>query len=327
MALFKSIRKKKIGKPSIVICLDSGCGNYEQLWCTVSLRGVINGILTAQLLKEGIHSGGSGLARDSFHIIRELLNRIDNIENGEMCKDLQVEIPLNHQNYALETAKVLGKEIYSTIPFVNKLILPQIDRTKYEQNEEKELKELDEQELTKLLLQSIWKPQLTITGVDGIPDLKGGNVLRKETSLKLSIRLPPSLDSKIASEKIKQILENNPPYHSNVKFNSSVKASGFVCPEFDPWLLKSLHDCSKLFYNNKSCCFLGEGGTIPLMGQLLEIYPSAQFIIVGVLGPNSNAHGPNEFLHIQFTKKLICCMSYMIHIIAQRSISKLQQQK
>jgi len=62
---------------------------------------------------------------------------------------------------------------------------------------------------------------------------------------------------------------------------------------------------------------MGEGGSIPLMGKLTEIWPKGQFIITGVLGPQSNAHGPNEMLHLPFTKKLICCMSLILARVAE----------
>ena len=65
---------------------------------------------------------------------------------------------------------------------------------------------------------------------------------------------------------------------------------------------------------------MGEGGTIPFMAMLGEQFPNAQFLITGVLGPKSNAHGPNEFLHIEYAKRLTVCVAEVLaaHATAAR---------
>lgn len=303
--------KNKIGTPKVVICLDSGCQNYDQLWMTVSLRGVFMANLTAQLLTEGIHSGDSGLIRDSFHVLRLILDRIDNAKTGEMLKELYVDIPQSHINYAKECAKCLGDTVYTQIPFYNDSCLPQIEECKN-----------DSKSLYELILNRTWRPQLTITGIDGIPDLKGGNVLRKYTTIKLSVRIPPSMDPNKAQNALKNLCEKKPtPFGANVECKiSSHCGAGFVCPEFEDWLLKSIHSSSKQYFG-KQAQFTGEGGSIPFMGQLQRKFPKSQFVITGILGPNSNAHGPNEFLHIDFTKKVMCCISNILFDIGQRSLN------
>jgi len=291
--------KPRIGKPQIVFCLDSGCGNYEQLWITVSLRGVMMGLLKAQVLKEGIHSGlGSGIVRDSFHILRELLDRVDDSKTGEiLVPELNVKIPDSQVKYAKEVAKVKGHTVWSETPFYGNC-QPQLPAT--------------EQNAYQLLLNQTWRPQLAITGIDGMPDLKGGNVLRPYTTLKLSFRLPPTIEPAQAANAVKKVLISNPPYNASVDFTVKASGKGFVCPEFEEWLMDAMQKSSQTYFKKPALCF-GEGGTIPLMGQLHAQFPHAQFVVTGILGPKSNAHGPNEFLHIPFTKSLVCCMANILY--------------
>eukprot|EP00484_Ammonia_sp_Unknown_P021721 CAMPEP_0197026644 /NCGR_PEP_ID=MMETSP1384-20130603/6687_1 /TAXON_ID=29189 /ORGANISM="Ammonia sp." /LENGTH=484 /DNA_ID=CAMNT_0042455345 /DNA_START=61 /DNA_END=1515 /DNA_ORIENTATION=- len=299
--------KDRIGVPKVVICLDSGCQNYDQLWMTVSLRGVFMAFLKAQLLTEGIHSGDSGLCRDSFHVLRLILDRIDNASDGQMLKDLYAEIPESHVQYAKECAKCLGKTVYSQVPFYNDECTPQIPSCK----------ESDDK-LYELVLNRTWRPQLSITGIDGMPDLKGGNVLRKYTTIKLSVRIPPSMDPAHAQAALKKACEAKPtPFGANVECTvSSHAGAGFVCPEFEPWLYSAMQAASKTYFG-KEAQFTGEGGSIPFMGQLQRKFTKSQFVITGILGPNSNAHGPNEFLHIPYTKKVICCIASLLFDIGQ----------
>ena len=294
-------------KYSYVICLDSGCLNYDQLWLTSSLRGLVIGYLKVQLLKEGIHSGGSGIVRDSFHVVRELLDRIDSTKDNKMLDELQVEIPKEHVQFARECIDELGNSIITDNPFCDG-VSPQI-----------ECKD-DKDKLCQLLLNQTWRPQMSVTGIEGIPDLKGGNVLRKYTTLKLSIRIPPSMDPKKAAKILTDKLTAKPlPFNANVEFDCGGHlANGFVSPELKPWLREGLQEASKIYFNGKTALFAGEGGSIPLMGTLKELFPTSQFIITGILGPGSNAHGPNEFLHIEFTKKITCCMAHILNVIAHK---------
>jgi len=295
-----------------VICLDSGCQNYSQLWMTVSLRGVFIAYLKAQLLKEAIHSGGSGLVRDSFHVLRCILDRIDNAATGVMLKDLFVDIPQSHIQFAKDCAECLGAEVYSQIPFASASGQPQ-----FADGDKKE-------DLSELILNRTWRPQLSVTGMDPqcMPNLKGGNVLRKYTKLKLSVRIPPSMDPELAQSALKKACEAEPtPWGAKVECELSGHAgAGFVCPEFEEWLLASMHSASQSYFG-KPAQFTGEGGSIPFMGQLQRKFPRSQFVITGILGPNSNAHGPNEFLHIEFTKKVMCSVAHILYDIGQRDIS------
>jgi acetylornithine deacetylase/succinyl-diaminopimelate desuccinylase-like protein len=284
----------KIGKPSLVVCLDSGAGDYERLWNTTSLRGMASGDLTVEILREGVHSGdASGVVADSFRIVRMLLARLEDPTTGEMIDELTVEIPPQRIEQAKVAAEVLGESVHAKFPFVEGA-RPMAD------------------ELSELVLNRTWRPTVTPVGQDGFPSLTdGGNVLRPHTSLKLSLRLPPSLDGPEAARTVKEILEKDPPYGARVRFENSDGVSGWDAPPIAAWLEDSVSKASAAFFGNPAAA-MGEGGTIPFMGMLGEKFPDAQFLITGVLGPESNAHGPNEFLHIPTGKRLTSCVAHVL---------------
>lgn len=277
----------RIGNPSLVVCLDSGCGNYDQLWLTTSLRGMTGGELTVQVLEEGVHSGdASGVVPSSFRILRELLSRLEDQETGTIKpKELYVDIPQQRIDQAKKSAEVLGTAIYDKFPFVQGMH-PVTDN------------------LTELVLNRTWRPQLAVTGVDGMPPLESaGNVLRPKTSVKLSLRVPPTLSGAKAGQLVKQLLEKDPPYGAKVTFKLEKDGSGWNAPQLSPWLEEAVAKASETYFGAPAA-YMGEGGSIPFMGMLGEKFPKAQFLITGVLGPHSNAHGPNEFLHIPTGKKV-----------------------
>ncbi len=285
----------RIGNPSLIICLDSGCGNYDQLWMTTSLRGLVSGRLTIETLKQGIHSGaGSGIAPSCFRIMRQILNRIENEKTGDVIlSDLHVDIPPQRQQQANRAATTLGEAVFADLPFVE-----------YVQPESTSVAEL--------ILRRTWKPALSVIGCDGLPTIaNAGNVTLPKLSVKLSMRLPPTCDAMYSAEKIKQLLEENPPNQARVQFDIDDTGSGWNAPAEEKWLMESAHRAS-LAYFGKEAAYMGEGGSIPFMGMLGKKFPKAQFVITGVLGPASNAHGPNEFLHLPTGKKLTACVAQII---------------
>jgi acetylornithine deacetylase/succinyl-diaminopimelate desuccinylase-like protein len=277
----------RIGSPSLVVCLDSGCGNYDQLWLTTSLRGMTGGNLTVQVLEEGVHSGdASGVVPSSFRILRDLLSRLEDPITGKIRpKELYVDIPAERIEQAKASAEVLGTDIYSKFPWVDGM-QPVTD------------------DLAELVLNRTWRPQLAVTGMGGIPPLdSAGNVLRPFTAVKLSLRVPPTLSGAKAGTFVKQLLEADPPYGAKVSFALEKDGSGWNAPALSPWLAEAVSDASEHYFGAPAT-YMGEGGSIPFMGMLGEKFPQAQFLITGVLGPHSNAHGPNEFLHIPTGKKV-----------------------
>jgi acetylornithine deacetylase/succinyl-diaminopimelate desuccinylase-like protein len=285
----------RIGTPSLIVCLDSGCGNYDQLWMTTSLRGLVAGNLRVQILEEGVHSGdASGIVPSSFRILRQLLSRIEDEKTGRvLIEALHVEVPAERLAQAKATAAVLGHELFSKFPWAA--------GGRPMTNDPLEM-----------MLNKTWRPALSVTGVEGMPPLgSAGNVLRPQTAVKLSMRIPPRLEPEKATRALKETLEKDPPYGARVRFEGEKASTGWDAPALAPWLAKAIEKASQQYFG-KPAMAMGEGGSIPFMGMLGERFPQAQFLITGVLGPHSNAHGPNEFLHVPTGKKLTACVASVV---------------
>ncbi len=285
----------RIGKPSLVVCLDSGCGNYDQLWMTTSLRGLIAGNLRVDILTEGVHSGdASGIVPSSFRILRQLLSRIEDEQTGKIRLDaLQVQISNDRLKQARLTADALGDEVWNKFPFVQGARPTVTDKVE-------------------MILNRTWRPALSITGIDGLPPLgSAGNVLRPFTACKISLRIPPRVEPNAAAKILKDTLEKDPPHGAKVTFDGDKVSTGWDAPPLAQWLSSAVERASRNFFGKAPMAF-GEGGTIPFMGMLGEKFPEAQFMITGVLGPGSNAHGPNEFLHIPTGIRLTACVASVI---------------
>lgn len=293
--------KDRIGVPSLVVCLDSGAGNYEQLWLTVSLRGMASGTLRVDVLNEGVHSGyASGVVPSSFRIMQILFSRLEDTSTGKILPEyLYAPIPEQRLEQTQAMADALGDEVWQAYPFVTGV------EPMAENNFER-------------ILNRTWRPALSYTGVEGIPALENaGNVLRPYSSMKLSMRLPATVDGEAASLAMKETLEADPPAGVKVSFIPDQAASGWNAPAIAPWLHASLEKASQASYG-RGVMYMGEGGTIPFMAMLGDFFPEAQFMITGVLGPQSNAHGPNEFIHIPFARKLTTCVAQVIADHCQR---------
>jgi acetylornithine deacetylase/succinyl-diaminopimelate desuccinylase-like protein len=285
----------RIGHPDLVVGLDSGCGNYDQLWITTSLRGLITGNLSVSTLTEGVHSGkASGIVPSSFRILRRLLERLEDAETGAIRpRTLQVPIPEQRWEQIRAAAAVLSDSVSREFPF-------QAGAAPVAGN------------IEELLLNQTWRAQLEITGAAGLPSLhQAGNVLRPLTTAKVSLRLPPTVDAAAAARFLKELFENDPPYGATVGLDCEQAASGWNAPAPASWLVQSARQASLDFFG-KAACYLGEGGTIPFMSMLGEQFPEAQFVITGVLGPHSNAHGPNEFLHLPTASRLTACIARLL---------------
>ncbi|MBM4439600.1 MAG: M20 family metallopeptidase [Candidatus Rokubacteria bacterium] len=284
-----------IGTPSLVVCLDSGCGTYDALWTTTSLRGIVNGDLTVQVLDEGVHSGAaSGIVPSSFRIVRQLLSRLEDEVTGEIRpRDFHVDIPTERVEQARAVATVLGREAIARYPFVPGM-RPVSD------------------DAVELILNNTWRPALGITGAAGLPlPADGGNVLRPLTTVKLSLRLPPTCDADRAAARLKTLLEEHPPYGAKVTYTVEGPGNGWAAPPSAPWLLDSADRASRAHFG-KPAMYHGIGGSIPFMSMLGERFPQSQFMITGVMGPGSNAHGPNEFLDLPTGMKVTACVSQVL---------------
>ena len=286
---------ERIGSPSLVVCLDSGCGDYERMWSTTSLRGLVSGDLVVEILREGVHSGDAGgIVPDSFRLARAVLSRLEDQLTCEIVpKAFHAKIPPERVAGAKACAKILGKRGYARFPFV--------EGSKPQGTDPAEL-----------LLNRTWRPALAVTGAEGLPAIKdAGNVLRPRTALKLALRIPPTVDGDKAASVLKQVLEKTPPYGAKVTLENASGTSGWNAPKLESWLEQAIDSASQIYFG-KPAASMGEGGTIPFMGMLGRKFPKAQFVITGVLGPESNAHGPNEFLHVPAAKRLTGCVASIV---------------
>jgi len=294
----------RFGDVSLVAGLDSGCGNYDQLWVTTSLRGLVGGTLTVEVLSEGVHSGNaSGLVPSSFRIARQLLNRVDDPATGRLLDAaFHAQIPAERLEQARRAGEILGEQVWRQFPWVGCHHGP--DGHLHAQPTTKDPVEA--------ILARTWRPALSITGAAGLPSIdSAGNVLRPKTTFKLSLRIPPTVDAERATRVLKQLLENDPPYSARVSFEADWGATGWNAPVTANWLKRAADDASRAVWG-KDSAWMGEGGTIPFMNMLGEKFPKAQFLITGVLGPKSNAHGPNEFLHIPYVKKITAAVASIV---------------
>jgi acetylornithine deacetylase/succinyl-diaminopimelate desuccinylase-like protein len=285
---------QRLGTPSLVICLDSGCGNYEQLWSTTSLRGLTTLNLTVEVLREGVHSGlAGGVVPGPFMIVRKLLDRLEDVNTGAIrLQELHVPIPGERIRQAADAAAVLGGAIVDDFPLLENVRVLAEDPVE-------------------LLLNNSWRPALAVTGQDGMPSVtQAGNVLLPRLTYKLSLRLPPTLDADQATAAVVRVLEPEPPFGARITVTGS-GTKGWNAPTLAPWLAEATDASSREFFG-KAACYLGLGGSIPFMAMLGELFPQAQFLITGVLGPHANAHGPNEFLHTPYAKKLNGCLVRVI---------------
>jgi acetylornithine deacetylase/succinyl-diaminopimelate desuccinylase-like protein len=295
--------RPRLGEVALVICLDSGAGNYDQLWLTTSLRGMASGTLKVEVLTEGVHSGdASGLVPSSFRIMRQVLDRLEDSVTGRLLPaSFHCEVPAERLAQAKATAAILGDEVYKRFPWAH-----------YDCGGSTSFALPTTTDPVQALLNRTWTPTLSVTGAEGFPALKdAGNVLRPYTAFKLSLRLPPLVDAASAVAQMKALLEDNAPYQAKVTFESNGGATGWNAPGTAPWFEQALNAASQAHFGS-GVGYIGQGGTIPLMNMLSEGFPKAQMMVCGVLGPKSNAHGPNEFLHVPYAKKLTAAVAQVI---------------
>ena len=292
----------RIGEPELVICLDSGCPTWDRLWLTTSLRGLLSLTVTVRVLEEGVHSGAAGgVVPSTFRILRQLLSRIEDETTGELLlPDLHVDMPVDREKELAATAEELGADIAERFPFVTGA-------------------RPHSTEAAAQLRAKTWEPALEVIGVDGVPAVAdGGNVLRPFTRVRLSFRLPPTCPSEPARTAITRALTADPPHGASIEITDGEVGDGWNAPPMAPWLTAAVEDASRSAFGEPAR-LIGEGGSIPFMGMLGERFPDAQFVITGVLGPETNAHGPNEFLHLPTARRISVAVAHLLDAHARRA--------
>jgi acetylornithine deacetylase/succinyl-diaminopimelate desuccinylase-like protein len=290
----------QLGPPSLVVALDSGCGDWDHLWVTTSLRGLVDMTLRVEVLTQGVHSGGAGgVVPSSFRVLRHLLDRVEDPTTGELTvPELHVEVPELRRRQAADTAADLG-DLADHLPFaagVRPVVADPVEQ----------------------LLACTWGPALEVTGLDGAPPTaEAGNVLRPFTAARLSIRVPPVADAKSAAAAVVQRLTADPPHGARVTVEPGIAESGWHAPPDAPWLADALQEAAVAAFDRPPRA-MGEGGTIPFLGMLARRFPEAQFVVTGVLGPDSNAHGPDEFLHLPTARRVTVAVALVLDAHARR---------
>jgi acetylornithine deacetylase/succinyl-diaminopimelate desuccinylase-like protein len=281
--------------PGLVVCLDSGCATYDRLWTTTSLRGNLIATVSVEVLTVGVHSGlAGGTVPSSFRLLRRLLSRLEDEATGEIIvPECRAEVPSRTRAGAEALTAELGEDAVGRFPTVPTLKLSggtAADR----------------------LLRRTWLASLAVTGIDGIPAVRdGGNVLRPFTKVKLSLRLPPPVDPELAAEAIVRTLSADPPQGARVTVEVVSAARGFDAPPTAEWLKRASDEASEALFGRRAG-EMGEGGTIPFLAELRSQFPEAQFLVTGVLGPESNAHGPNEMLDLATARKLTASVAHVL---------------
>jgi len=291
----------RIGELSLVVCLDSGCANYDQLWSTTSLRGLVVGSLEVSLLTEGVHSGdGSGVVASSFRVVRQLLERLEDADTGLIkLEALQVPIPTERAEQARNAAQVLGDEIWQKFP-----LQPGVTPVLSDNAE--------------LILNRTWRPALAVTGAEGLPALANtGNVLRPHTQLKLSLRVPPRLDAKRAAAHVKAVLEKRSAVRRERSPSKVAQAATAGTRRHShrgsPLPLKTLETS------------LRQARHVPWRRRLNPLHEHARRQIPqrAVLyhrrpRPRLERPWPNEFLHLPTARKLTLCVADVLAAHAAR---------
>ncbi|CAM3924569.1 M20/M25/M40 family metallo-hydrolase [Kibdelosporangium persicum] len=293
--------RERLGDVTLVICLDSGGNDYSRLWLTTSLRGLVSVDVTVRVLDAGAHSGlASGVVPSSFRVLRTLLDRLEDSKTGAiLLPEMNVEIPAHRLEEARTSAAAAPGRAATAFPLADG-VRPVAD---------------DDLEL---ILNNSWRPTMSVIGASGLPQpLDAGNVLRPFTTLSLSFRLPPTADSAASLAALKKALTTDVPYGAQVELSRSDLADGWDAPELAPWLRTTLDDVSKTIFE-APWGSIGLGGSIPFMGLLAETYPSAQFVVTGALGSDSNIHVPDEWLHLGQAVRVTASVAHVLNAHATR---------
>jgi acetylornithine deacetylase/succinyl-diaminopimelate desuccinylase-like protein len=281
LAAYVEHLKDRIGTPSLVICLDSGCLSYDRLWLTSSLRGNLVANVRVDVLTEGVHSGvGGGVVPSSFRILRSILSRIEDESTGA------IRLP---ELLGAGVPDALAASLSAAAQEFADNALPIVDGLR-----------LTGDNAADRLIARAWSAALEVTGMDGVPAVRdGGNVLRPFTTAKISLRLPPDVDAQVAADALISAITTDTGAHLTIDLEGV--ANGWLAPPLDEANTAVLNQMSLAAFGHR-VGFHGEGGTIPFLADLKRSFPRTQFVATGVLGPHSNAHGPNEFLHIPMAK-------------------------
>ena len=292
----------RLGDVTLVVCLDAGGGDYQRLWLTSSLRGIVQATVTVQVLQSPQHSGlASGIVPSSFRIMRQLLDRVEDSATGEIkLGAMAVAIP--------DAARLAARAAAAARPGALKGLYPLVEGMRPASEDEVEL-----------ILNNAWRPTLSVLGAAGLPEPAiAGNVLRSSTTLALSFRLPPLADAEAALAELEQVLTTDVPYGARVELSGLAAENGWCAPAAAPWLDAALAQVGQSVFGRPAAS-IGIGGSVPFMGLLGRLYPQAQFVVTGALGADSNMHVPDEWLNIEFAIQVTEAVAHILDAHARVS--------
>ena len=301
LPVYLDFLKERLGRVSLVVCLDSGVGDYERMWLTTSLRGLAQATVRVTVLEQGQHSGvASGIVPSSFRVLRTLLDRVEDSTTGKITlTEMHVAVPEDRLAELRQTVDTVPGAILASLPFA-----PGVRAV-----------DDDEVELT---LNGTWRPTLSVIGAEGLPEPSAaGNVLRPFTTLCLSFRLPPTADSTAALAALTKALTTDVPYNAQVEVSKTEHADGWNAPALADWLRSALDVVSTDVFE-QPWRTIGVGGSIPFMALLGQAYPQAQFLVTGAAGADSNMHVPDESLNLNYVVKLTDALARILHAHAQK---------
>lgn len=285
----------RLGSVNAFFILDNSCSDYERLWTVSSLRGVIKGTLKVKVLSHGVHSGAySGIVPDAYGIAQHLLSRVyDPLTSEVKIPSCLAKIPDTCQQQLQNVGNILGDQIWNRAP-----LLPGVSPISTQPDE--------------LLLQNTWKPALTITGISGIPvPENAGNIIHGDVALTLSMRVPPLIDLKQAVNDLNQLLTTDIPFGCEVSLTSISAEPGWASFHTDSKIQELLSKASECHFG-KPLATTGQGGSIPIVNEFEKHLPNTALVVTGALGTDSNAHAPNEFLNMNYAKKLTAVIAQVI---------------
>lgn len=289
-----------IGSPACLCILDLSCKDYQRLWHTQSLRGVVMFELHVKVLDRPVHSGVcSGLVPSSFAVMRALLDRLEDPLTGQIkLSAFHTTIPVEHEHAMTALANLLGDQLYQCFPYAQSTQPRTTD-------------------LVEAIKRMSWQPSLSILGQDGLPSLQNASaLLRTHTALTLSFRIPPYVDSQKALQQAIDVLTHDVPCNAVVEIKNAKAEDGFDAPMGTPWLMQAMHDCSvEVFGHAPGQLF--EGASIGTMKHFQQAFPNSPFLNTGVLGPLENAHAPNESIHLGYATQLTQCLARLLQKVPQ----------
>lgn len=300
LAAYLESMREKIGEPGLVICLDTSAHDYERLWITSSLRGVFSFDVKIRQLTKVLHSGvGGGIIPDISRVLRLILNRIDDVNTGRvLIESCNAVIPQERVAALKDAAAALSTSVYEGIPLV-----PGAEPLSTD--------------VTELLVNKTWRPAVSVIGVSGFPAAEtAGNAMVPEITVRISVRTPPATDINKCINEMREKITVDSPHGVELEFVLGEHVDSWVSPELSAPVAQAISDASTAYFGNDAV-YLGEGGGIGFVPLMSKMFPKAQFVLTGLVGPDSNAHAANESMHIPTAKKITCCIAHILQAHCQ----------